>query len=111
MKQFFCASALLLSFLTLALGFCCVRFSVSESGELLSITAVSDEDGTRLHLNLSNRFSSGVRSVFGTAWEALRGLPFFVRDAAELLENEAQGVFSLFFTITDEDPANGALEI
>lgn len=109
MKQFICATALLLAFVTLAFGFALVRFSVADIDEPVSVKVWGEEG--RVRISLSESVARTARSVFNATWESLRALPFFARDAAELFCEEAIEALSLFSLLLDEGYGDDVLEI
>lgn len=108
MKQFFCAAALLLAFVTLALVFSFVRFSIADTQAPVSVTAL--EDG-RVRVSVAKGVAEAAHSVLAGAWESLRALPFFARDAAELFYEEAVETLSLLSVLTGEDFGKDVSEI
>ena len=108
MKQFCCAAALLFAFVTLALVFSFVRFSIADTQVPVSIT--EREDGC-VRVSISKSMSETARSVLTGTWESLRALPFCARDTAEFFYGEAKKTLSLFHVLTGEGFGNDVSEI
>lgn len=108
MKQFFCATALLLCFTVLAFSFCFVRFSPIEASQPFSASIAEENEQMRLEIKVSNGLIHALREVIGATAEALGALPLFVRDAGRIFLEEAIRAIAVF---CEAEIRGGAYEI
>ncbi len=104
---------LLLLFLTVALSFCVLQFSVNENESIsdakIHYAAQESDKPGKLHISFSQKVADSISHVFHSIRSAAKALPFFAVDMAKAVGEEVKTVFLLFGEVISSDPPGDAL--
>ena len=111
MKPFLTASALLLCFTLIALGFFGLQISKEESTRPLSVVSKEKNEHPYIEVKVSRGFLNALRETMNATKEAFSSFPLFTRKGVATLSSEAKAVFRLFAKAAEEETLREAYKI